>query len=502
MDLSRHDENPSANTRAARPAIATASMFLIGCLTFAGMLSSAIPFLILGSGICLIAIIALLWTTEEPPILLLPALFQWSEVALVPISTVWLRVPLAELSENGADLNASALYGLLGVLSLAVGMKVGSLKKASKAASFSDRIRYEAMRWPQSKVFQSSAALILAGYVFAALMFSVGPLREPFGQAANVKYIGIFMLAYWCLLTGRSQGVLAFVIGFEIVIGMTGFFAEFKDTILTFFVAALFAKPRVRAFDLLITTFAAVLILGVAIFWSAIKPDYRDFMNNGTGAQTVGVPMNERIDFIGNSISSFDGDKLQDGFQRLVSRHGYIEYLGLVMQNVPQAVPFQDGQITASVIKHITVPRLIWKEKPALPSDTEVMSKYTGLPMTWNSDTSISIGYLGELYADFGYLGGLVAASLIGLLIGLCYRAVSNNRRSSELARAGLCLMLVLPIAYFGTAYVKLIGSYVMTAIIVLILLNFVFPRFFRNSEMIDASLVDGTKSDRKFSRI
>lgn len=502
MEISRADENLIANARGTRPAIATASMFLIGCLTFAGMLSSTIPFLILLSGIALIAIIALLWTNDEPPILLLPALFQWSEVALVPISTVWLRVPLAELSENGADLNASALYGLLGVLSLAIGMKAASLRSGSKGISFSDRIRREAMLWPQSKVFQASAALILAGYVFAALMYSVGPLREPFGQAANIKYIGLFILAYWCLLNGRSHAVLAAVLCFEIIIGMTGFFAEFKDTILTFFVAALFAKPRIRALDLLTTAFAALLILSVAIFWSAIKLDYRQFVNKGTGAQIVDVPVSERINFIGNSLNSFDGEKIAIGFQRLVSRHGYIEYLGLVLQNVPQAVPFQEGQITASVIRHITVPRLFWNGKPPLPSDTEVMSKYTGLQMTWNSDTSISIGYLGELYADFGYLGGLFGTSVIGLMVGLSYRVVRDNRRGSELAKAGLCLMLVLPIAYFGTAYVKLVGAYVMTAVIVLFLLNFVVPLLFRGYSFDDRAPTRPSISAKKFTRI
>jgi hypothetical protein len=396
----------------------------------------------------------------------------------------------------------SAVYGLLGILALAVGMKLGAGRSHGQLLSFSERIRVDALAWPQSKVFKVSAILILAGYFFAATVYLVGPLREPVSQAANVKYIGLFILTDWCLLHGRALGILALVVCFEIIFGMTGFFANFKNSILTFFVAALFARPRIRILDLISVILAAVVILSVATFWSAIKPDYRDFVNKGTGSQTVDVSIGERLDFLGNAVTTLDAYKISDGFQRLVSRHGYIEYLGLVMQNVPSVIPLQDGQITVSVLRHIAVPRLLWKGKPALPSDTEVMSKYTGLPMTWNSDTSISIGYLGELYTDFGYLGGLVGALAIGLMIGLCYRAVSNNRRVSELVRAGLCLMLVLPIAYFGTAYVKLIGAYVMTAIIVLVLTYFVFSRFFRNSQMIGASLVDSPKTARKFSRI
>ena len=502
METSSYNQLLHVKAKLGRPSIATASIFVIGCLTFLGTIVSTVPFLILGSGACLIAIVLLLWTNDEPPILMLPALFQWSEVALVPISTIWLKVPLQELSTYGADLNASAIYGLLGVLALAIGMKIGAGRKPIRSVSFSERIKSEAMRWPQAKVFQVSTILIFAGYIFATAMWSVGPLREPFGQAANLKYIGLFILTYWCLLNGRSYGVLALIVCFEIGFGMTGFFANFKNSILTFFVAALFAKPRIRPLDLITVLLAATTIIFVGIFWSAIKPDYREFVNKGSGAQIVEVPLSARIDFLTNAASTLDGEKVADGFQRLVSRHGYIEFLGLVLQNVPQVVSFQNGQITAAVFRHIAIPRLVWPGKPMLPNDTEVMSKYTGLPMTWNSDTSISIGYLGELYADFGYLGGLMGASIIGALVGAVYRTVRNNESGSALVAGGLCLMIVLPIAYFGTAYVKLVGAFVMTAVIVLIMSYFVVPTLFRRPNGVYDKSVNAPKSVRKFSRI
>jgi hypothetical protein len=457
-----------------RPQAATALIAGTIVLSAIGMLTSTVPLLVLASGATLCLVVLLLWRGDDPPILLLPALFQWTEVAIVPLSTMWLKVPLAELSTYGADLEKSSLYGLLGISSLSIGMFLGSGKSA--APTFSSRLREEAMRWTPTQVIGTSLALIGIGYGLAFLSGVAGPAREPLNQAANIKYIGIFLLAYWSLVRGRNYGILLIVVGFEIGFGMTGFFAEFKNTILTFFVAAISAKPRLKAADVLVVSAAAGIVLAVGIFWSAVKPDYREFVNQGTGAQIVSVPIGDRIDFLTNAALEFDSEKVAHGFQRLVARHGYVEFLGLVMGYIPSAMPTEGGKITAAVFRHIAVPRFLWPQKPALPSDTEVMSKYTGLPMVWNSDTSISIGYLGELYADFGYLGGLLGALVIGLVVGLSYKLVRTRFAGSAIICAGLCLMVALPIAYFGTAYVKMVGAFVMTSVVVVLIGQFVLP--------------------------
>lgn len=467
-----------------RPQAATALISGTIVLSAVGMLTSTVPMLVFASGATLCLVVLLLWRGDDPPILLLPALFQWTEVAIVPLSTMWLKVPLADLSTYGANLEKSSLYGLLGICALSIGMWLGSGK--SGAPSFSSRLREEAFRWTPSQVMITSLALIGIGYGLAFLSGIAGPAREPLNQAANIKYIGIFLLAYWSLVRGRNYGVLIVVVGFEIGFGMTGFFAEFKNPILTFFLAAISAKPRLKAVDLLIVSVPVGVVLAVGIFWSAVKPDYREFVNKGTGAQVVAVPIGDRVDFLTNAAMEFDGEKVATGFERLVARHGYVEFLGLVMGYIPSAMPPEGGKITAAVFRHIAVPRFLWPQKPALPSDTEVMSKYTGLPMTWNSDTSISIGYLGELYADFGYLGGLFGALIIGLIVGQSYKLVRTRFASSAIICAGLCLMVALPIAYFGTAYVKMVGAFVMTSVVVILIGQFLMPVFLPNLATAD----------------
>jgi hypothetical protein len=228
-----------------------------------------------------------------------------------------------------------------------------------------------------------------------------------------------------------------------------------------------------------------MLIVLVAAFWSVVKPEYRRYLNQGTDAQMVAVPISGRLSYLYDAAASFDGAQLSEGMERLVARHAYIDFLSLTLDNVPRNVAHEDGQLTFAVIAHLAMPRFLFPSKPILPSDTEIMAKYTGLPMTWNEHTSISIGNLGELYIDFGLIGGLAAAGVIGGIVGFAYRKLRNYRGASALVTAGLGLMVALPIAYFGTAYVKLMGAFVYCSIIAIAGqrhgLPFVMPWVFRH---------------------
>lgn len=456
----------------------------------------ATPFLAISSpssasvawaGVSLVAIVALLWRGSDPPILLLPVLFQWSEVAILPLSTLWKQVPLFYLSEYGADLESSAFYGFMGIMALALGLRLGMGK--TRGVSFAARLQAEARAWRLSQAVRIGLGAMAFGYAVSAMLSFAGPARELFGNAAGIKYVGLFVIAYWCLVNGRNYGLLAGVVGFEVVFGMTGFFAEFKNSILTLVVAVMAARPRLKLADAVASALVAALVLFVATFWSSIKVDYRAMVNQGTGAQVVAVPLEDRLGFIVGRAGSLDGAALSEGFDKLVLRHGYIEYLALVMHHVPQAIPHEDGQLSLAVLSHITMPRILFPDKPPLPSDTEVMRKYTGITYQFDENTSISIGNLGELYIDFGYWGGIFAELVLGLLIASVYRTLRNSPSCPAMVTAGFCVMVVLPIAYFGTAYAKLMGAFVFTSVIAIVAQRFAAPRIAETYKLPQVSL-------------
>jgi hypothetical protein len=469
-------------TLAERPPLARIA--LISSIGITGVLAvfSTAPLVVALSGACLFAMIFLLWRGDEPPILLLPVLFQWSEVALVPISTVWKQVPLNSLSTYGADLQESAIYGLIGVLLLAVGLRAGA--GTSKRVPQTRRLIEEVRILEFDQIARLCLMAIGVGYAAAIVRPFAGGAAELVHQIGSVKQAGLFVLTFWCLSRKSHLWLLTGVVVFEMVSGLTGFFAEFKDSVLTFLVATLAARPRIRLSDVLIVGIATGLLLTIAVFWSEIKPGYREFLNRGTGAQEVAVSVPERLQYLSKSAQSMDAEGFAEGFDRLVLRHGYIEFLGLTLQNVPERIPHEGGNLTSEVLQHIVMPRVLFPEKPPLPDDTEIMSKYTGLPDVWTSDTSISLGYLGELYVDFGYFGGLLACLVIGWIFGRICAALRSDERSSALVSGGLTMMVALTLAYFGTAYVKLVAGGVFCAIIAFgtqrLVLPIIFPGILR----------------------
>jgi hypothetical protein len=284
--------------------------------------------------------------------------------------------------------------------------------------------------------------------------------------------------------------VLAALVSLEIIAGLTGFFAEFKNSLLTLLIAALATQRPMGKKSLAVLAVPFLLILSVAIFWSAVKKDYRTFVNGGSGAQEVLVPVSERLNYLSDKAANFDTEQFGIGLERLVSRHGYVDYLGRTMRTVPEVIPHEDGALTAAVIRHISVPRFIDPSKPALPSDTEVMAHYTGQANLWLSDTSISIGNLAELYVDFGYPGGLAAILTIGLLIGGVYRGLLAFRETSPLVTAGLCHIAALPAAYFGNAYAKLIGAAVFTSVLAFLFQRYVGPTLLRTRRLVPGTSI------------
>src|SRR5262245_700025 len=112
----------------SQPPAAKAAMTVVVVGTPILAVISPSPVAVFLSGLSLVIIIALLWREDEPPILLLPVLFQWSEVAAFPLATIWKQVPLNDMlmvGRFGADLDTSAAYGFAGVTALAMGLRRG-----------------------------------------------------------------------------------------------------------------------------------------------------------------------------------------------------------------------------------------------------------------------------------------------------------------------------------------------------------------------------------------
>lgn len=468
--MNPHPQGSAGSHKAMRFAL----LAIVALLTLVGVTYSPEPLVVGAAGGTLLVILAVMWSSDGPSVFLLPCAFQWSEVAVKPILTATQQRPLSDFSTFGFDLEPAVLFGFAGVLALTLGLRAGF------GNNFSGTLRalrvFVSSHQPRAIIALSIVLILFGMGAEAAERFS-GPARQIVISLAGTKLAGVFLLVFWSLHMRQGYVWPLLIVTSQIVVGMTGFFAGFRDTILVTGIATLCARPGFRAGSFLLTVAAGLLVVSVAVFWSAYKPIYRDWVNDGTGAQVVMRPMDERIGFLLNYAGSFDAEKYAEGADRLLMRHSYVDFLAGTLQTVPASIPHEGGaRLTASVL-HVFTPRVLFPDKPVLEDDSAVTAKYSGAPVAVDGLTSISIGYLGELYIDFGAPGAVLAAALIGFVIALILNLSFQGAGRSTPLLAPSQMIVIGGLCAFGTALIKMMGAVIMGVIIVILFAKVILPR-------------------------
>ncbi|MBX9745648.1 MAG: hypothetical protein K2X34_02020 [Hyphomonadaceae bacterium] len=338
------------------------------------------------------------------------------------------------------------------------------------------RLTREVVVLPQSLVVTASLAAIAGGHAIDLVAYSFGPAVQAALALANIRLAGIFALTLWCVLTGRQAGLLAAVIGFEIIFGMTGFFGGFKSALLVFLIAVVASFPRLRPINMILGVVAFLLLIFTAVFWSAIKPDYRAFLNDGTGEQIAVQPMSDRIAYLNGAAQNFEQPDFERGVEALLSRQSYIDFLAQTVAYVPANRAHENGARTIEAVRHVLTPRVLFPDKPSIAHDTDVTSRYTGLSFNLAQTTSISIGWLGELYIDFSWAGALLGAFILGCIIGWIARLFISYEGAPLIANFAIAVTAMLPFAIFEIPLIKLFGAALTTLGVLLVVQRLIVP--------------------------
>ena len=444
-------------------------------LTVLGACTSPEPLLVLCVGLTFAIGVRLLWPDNDSPILLMPFALQWLQVAVKPIETALTGQHLQDFADYNEALLPGAWLGIAGIAALGMGMHLGRGRSRYDWTRSLARDTVEV--WPQGIVVQIALFLIVAGHALAVAAVAAGPARQVLLAFAGVRHAGLFLLAYWCLLQGRSYGILAVVAVLEVISGLTGFFADFRESILTLLVAAAAARPRLRFRSFLIMGLAVTISFGVTVFWSAMKTDYRDFLNGGTRQQIVVQPLGARLGYVGRAADEFNGNQFQKGLRALTSRESYIDVLAATLDHVPGIIPFENGHLLSASLLNMAEPRIFFPDKPATPDDSLVSARYTGLRFDLAVGTSVSIGYLGELYIDFGKVGAILGAFVIGILGGRIYAILRGYRGIPLPFTYAILTVAMLPFIFFEIDLVRFIGSALTIFAACLVLQRMVAPQ-------------------------
>lgn len=443
------------------------ALWVLGLLCLGGVFT-ANPLLTGGAFATLFAIFALLWRPAEPPALFYAMGYQWLQATILVISADLQGVPLDQLdyqhlslvAKQQVDVEPATWLTLAGVLVVSIGMRLAAgppsgTKVLTALTAVTARL----------SVNRSFVACIVSMFVASALVVNsrlVPGLSQPLLALSHVHWVFVYLLTYTVLTQRRGYGLLSIVFAIEIGVGFLGFFSDFKTVLVVILLAALAVPSALsgKRLGLAIAMVAFMVLFGVV--WTAIKVEYRDFLNRGTTDQVILVSRSDQVAELGRLMGDLTTERMQFGARNLVARLSYVYFFSEAMEMVPKYVPHEGGALWGDAIYRTLVPRMFDPSKPIV-DDSERTAEYTGLLIIGSErGTSVSLGYMAESYIDFGKLFMMLPLFLWGALVGLVYRTFTRNNHHPLFGYGCVAILVLMGASVLEQSNAKLIASLVM----------------------------------------
>src|SRR5579862_8326844 len=319
---------------------------------------------------------SLLSRPGESPILLLIFLYQFIQAALGLFYGNLRGVSLIVLSNYPGQDDLAVFLLLTGLLVLAIAMR---LTAGRPIRGLFPRVRtFVALRPLRFWVL-----LFLCAWIFNVLCIAVayasGGLRQILLSLADIKWAAFILLTLATFAVPKRSKVpwiVAFCFQFALSIG--GYFSSFKDVFIYALIGLLASNVRFRVRIVVPVAILAGIVIFFGLLWTAIKKEYRMFVNQGSGQQVVLVSYSDQIAEIYNLASNLQVEDLPVAADSMVRRIMYFEFFGVVLDRVPSVVPHADGQLWLDAIRRPFMPRLLFPNKTAV-NDSELTNRYTGI---------------------------------------------------------------------------------------------------------------------------
>lgn len=334
------------------------------------------------------------------------------------------------------------------------------------------------LQWrPLDLFFLYCATLVLAVACTYASRLIPG-LGQQFEAVSRLKIVAEFLLFATVLSTGRGGNFMMAAVLVEILIGFSGLLSDFRGVFIYLAVAAIAVRMALSVGAIMGGVLWLTVLMTLALFWTAVKIDYREFATGGEESQHISVPLSERLSYLGAlAVSPGDIDWRLASYA-LLSRLAYVDIFGSVIdyqQIAREAAPARQWQ---DAFDHVFKPRIFFPDKAAL-SDSETFARLTGAdPLeVVRATTSISVGYMGENYVDLGFPGMLLGIAAVGLMMAFVIRHFMRSRLP-WMVRQGIVLAFVYNVAGTGVemSLPKLFGATIMFFLVYWALVKYALP--------------------------
>lgn len=436
--------------------IGNVDSYIMILFLFYGLVSQYLFLTILG-GLTLISILRNLWKPYAPPVLLFFMLFHWLQVFSSVLYSDF-KGESIDILFDSSDTEYLFIITFLQIVVISL-----FLRQFLK----SGRIRDVNLATLKLAAEKANTRNVIIGY-FASLLFlpiltsffsnspSALQLLSTFSIIKHV-FTGLLMFILLLKKTDNKWLIISMLI-LDFILSFASFFSDFKTILIMGILIYYTVNPYLRkttAYKML--PVIALLVIFFS-FWSYVKGEYRNFLNQGERQQVVNVSNTEALTYLFKRFGDFDLASLQDGLTLFIYRAQYMERYSEVYARVPEKIPHRDGADLAESIEFLLVPRFINEDK-GVKDASQRTSYYTGKTFSNAAQgTSISMGYFCDLYIDYGLYIMVIPLILFFSLIGYLYRHLLRRKRYSILFTYSLLIGTFLSLGTFESDTIFFLG--------------------------------------------
>jgi hypothetical protein len=321
--------------------------------------------------------------------------------------------PVGFRTDMGERLPVYLSYAGPVLVAVGIGWSVGFYKlRPAKPSGFT----------PTRELLRSLDGLIVVGFasLLIARLFPRPALAFILALVSNLRYVGVCGRMLY-----RGSGWrwrLVIVMGVEVVLASEA--AMFHTLILWFLWICIFwihtSKPS--------WTLVSGVLVGGLLLLPALqesKWELRRSVLSVDVQQSMGGKLKLAFAWLSymedGLVKTATGDLEPDFVEEMVERYNQGWIINKVMEQVPELEPFAHGKTLESAAVACVLPRFLAPNK-VTAGGRENVARYAGIIL--NEDTSANLGFAGEMYANFGYWGGIIGAGLYALAYALLFRAI------------------------------------------------------------------------------
>ena len=449
-----HTSKPIKTLKQQRKAISlSGGVWAIFALLLGYCIFSQYPLLVFYGALILIYIITSLWKLYQPSVLLFWFLYQWIQVMAAIWYTDTYGLPFSRTFRTSHG-ETAVLLGFTGILLQVFFIQLVLRKQGAYAL---DYLKSAAAKFNINRLITLYIISAILYPIIFRIAINTSELTQFLLIFAKLKQIFTILLVFLLFLRGEKKSLIILILCYEFLSGFLTYFSTFKDVIIISLICYLSFIRKLKVTTILKLLPLVAVLFVVMVFWTAVKGQYRMFVNEGTRTQQVQVESSDAFKKLFELATTFNTVQFQVGLNHLVFRIQYLLFFSKVMDRVPAVMPHENGDLLLSSLRFVIVPRFLDPDK-GLHDASVKTSKYTGLRIAGLSKgTSMAIGYFGDAYIDFGAIGMMIPIVFIAILIGLYYRYLMS-RKFNILLVYSITTAFIMNLGFFESDTVIVLG--------------------------------------------